>query len=171
MSRRARLRLAAAVAVISAIGIVVLAVQLVSRGSDDAHSPLGLELRAASAPFPGYRETRLDLDGRCRRVAVADTVSLRADGLRGHVDLGPYAGMLFVFDDDTASAFTMSGVTAPLEIGWYAADGSRVGGAHMAPCPDRTQADCPVYASKRRYRLALETPGGSTSVSGLAPCG
>ncbi len=170
MSRRARLRLAAAVAVISAIGIVVLAVQLASRGSDDAHPPLGLELRAASAPFPGYRETRLDFDGRCRRVAVADTASLRADGLRGHVDLGPYAGMLFVFDGDTRSAFTMAGVTAPLEIAWYAADGTRVDAAHMAPCPDRTQADCPVYASKRRYRLALETPGGSTSASGLAPC-
>ena len=170
MSRRARLRLAAAVAVISAIGIVVLAVQLASRGSDDAHLPLGLELRAASTPFPGYREARLAFDGRCRRVAVADTASLRADGLRGHVDLGPYAGMLFVFDGDTASAFTMSGVTASLEIGWYAADGRRVGGAHMTPCPDRTQAECPVYASKRRYRLALETPGGSTSVSGLAAC-
>ena len=121
------------------------------------------ELRAASAPFPGYRETRLDLDGRCRRVAVADTVSLRADGLRGHVDLGPYAGMLFVFDGDTAAAFTMSGVTAPLEIGWYAADGSRVGGAHMAPCPDRTQADCPVYAQQAEVSARARDAAGGVS--------
>jgi uncharacterized membrane protein (UPF0127 family) len=170
VSRRARLRLAAAVAVISAIGIVVLAVQLASRGNDSADLPLGLELRAAMAPFPGYRETLVALDGTCRRVAVANTASLRADGLRGHVDLGPYAGMLFVFDGDSRTAFTMAGVTAPLEIGWYAADGSRVGAAHMAPCPDRSEADCPVYASKRRYRLALETPGGSTAASGLAAC-
>jgi len=54
---------------------------------------------------------------------------------------------------------------------WYAlGTGNMLDAAHMAACPDRTQADCPVYASKRRYRLALETPGGSTSASGLAPC-
>ena len=162
---------AAAVAAISAIGIVALAVQLASRGEGDAQLPLRLELRAAAAPFAGYRETRIDLGGRCRRVAVADTGSLRAEGLRGRVDFGDYAGMLFVFDGDTRTAFTMAGVADPLEIGWYAADGTRVGGAHMAPCPHRTQAECPAYASKRKFRVALETPGGSTSASGLTACG
>ena len=79
--------------------------------------------------------------------------------------------MLFVFAGDTDAAFTMAGVTAPLEIGWYSADGKRVDGAHMAPCPDRGQADCPVYASGRKYRVALERPGGSSSVGQLTPCG
>ena len=74
-------------------------------------------------------------------------------------------------ETDTDAAYTMAGVTAPLEIAWYAADGKRVGGAHMAACPDRDQAHCPIYRSGRRYRLALETPGGSGIAGGLAPCG
>ena len=163
--------IAAAVAVVSAIGTGALAAQLASRGHDRARLPADLHLRAASAPFAGYQETRIELDGRCRRVAVADTGPRRADGLRGRTDLGRYAGMLFVFDGDTQAAFTMAGVTDPLEIGWYTADGARIGGAHMAPCPHRTQAECPVYASRKRYRLALERPGGTTSASGLTPCG
>jgi uncharacterized membrane protein (UPF0127 family) len=170
VSRRARLIIAAAVAAISAIAIVVLGLQLASRGDGDAKLPLDLELRSAAAPFAGYREARIDFDGRCRRVAVANTEALRAQGLRGHTELGPYAGMLFVFDRDTRSAFTMAGVSQPLEIGWYTADGTRVGGAHMAACPDRTQEDCPVYGADRKYRVALETPGGSPSASGLAAC-
>jgi uncharacterized membrane protein (UPF0127 family) len=170
VSRRARLRLAAVVAVISAIGIVALVVQLAWRGNDDARVPLGLKLRAAGAPFVGYRETRIELDGRCRRVAVADTGSLRADGLRGHTDLGPYAGMLFVFDGDTHAAFTMAGVAQPLEIGWYSADGKRISEEHMDPCPNRSQADCPIYSAGRSYRIALERPGGSPSVGQLTPC-
>jgi uncharacterized membrane protein (UPF0127 family) len=170
MSRRARLAIAAVVAVVSGIGIVVLVVQFASSGNDDSHLPVDFERRAAAAPFTGYRETRVDVDGRCRRVAVADTNALRADGLRDHVKLGPYAGMVFVFDGDTSSSFTMAGVTDPLEIAWYAADGTRVDGAHMAPCPDRGQAECPIYSSRARYRYAFERPGGSAPPSALTAC-
>jgi uncharacterized membrane protein (UPF0127 family) len=163
------LLIAAVVAVVSAIGIVVLAVQIFSGNDDDARVPLAYEGRAR-APFEGYRETRIEVDGRCRLVAVADSPTLRGDGLRDHVDLGAYAGMLFVFDHDTNASFTMAAVTQPLEIGWYTADGARVGTAHMAPCPDRAAADCPVYAPSRNYRLALERPGGSASPSALTSC-
>jgi uncharacterized membrane protein (UPF0127 family) len=170
VSRRARLTIAAAVAIVSGIGIVVLVVQLASRGDDDSHLPVDFERRAAVAPFAGYRETSVDVDGRCRRVAVADTSALRSDGLRDHVELGPYAGMVFVFDGDTSASFTMAGVTDPLEIAWYASDGTRVDGAHMAPCPDRGQAECPIYSSRSRYRFAFERPGGSAPPSELTPC-
>jgi uncharacterized membrane protein (UPF0127 family) len=170
VSRRARLTVAGAIAVLSAIGIGVLAAQWSSGGDRASRLPLDFRQRAAVAPFEGYGETSVLVDGHCRRVAVADTSALRADGLRGHVDLGAYAGMLFVFDGDTKAAFTMAGVTAPLEIGWYAADGARVDVAHMAPCPDRGQADCPIYAPDRKYRVAFERPGGSSAPSQLAPC-
>ena len=158
------------IAVISGVGIGVLAVQFALRGSHDAHLPLGLHTRAAGAPFAGYRETRIVVDRRCRAVAVADTASLREQGLRGHGDSGRYAGMLFAFDGQTDAAFTMAGVSQPLEIGWFTADGKRVGGAHMAPCPGRGQADCPLYSARRSYRVALERPGGSPSVGALTPC-
>jgi uncharacterized membrane protein (UPF0127 family) len=170
VSRRARLTIAAAIAVASGIGVVVLVVQLVSSSDDDARLPVDFERRAAVAPFEGYRETRADVDGRCRRVAVADTGALRADGLRDHVELGPYSGMVFVFDGDTSASFTMAGVTDPLEIAWYTSNGTRVDGAHMAPCPDRGQAECPIYSSRGRYRFAFERPGGSAPPSELSPC-
>jgi len=158
------------IAVISGIGIGVLAVHAALRGGNDSHLPLGLQTRPATAPFAGYRETRIVIDGRCRAVAVADTESLREQRLRGHVHTGRYAGMLFAFDGQTGAAFTMSGVSQPLEIGWYTAAGKRVGGAHMAPCPGRGQADCPVYSAGRSYRVALERPGGSASVGAITPC-
>jgi uncharacterized membrane protein (UPF0127 family) len=170
-SRRARLTVAATIAVLAAIGIGVLAAQLLSTDDHASRLPLDFRQRAAVAPFQGYGETSVEVDGRCRRVAVADTAARRADGLRGHVDLGPYAGMLFVFDGDTNAAFTMAGVTAPLEIGWYAADGARVDRAHMTACPDRGQSECPIYAADRKYRIAFERPGGSSAPSQLAPCG
>jgi uncharacterized membrane protein (UPF0127 family) len=171
VSRRTRLTVAGAVALIAGIGIAVLAVQLVSGGGGRASLPLRLRESAAVAPFSGFRAAQVDFDGRCRRVVVADTSSLRQQGLRGHAELGGYAGMLFVFSSDTDAAFTMAGVTAPLEIGWYSAVGKRVGGAHMAPCPNRDQAHCPVYRSRRAYRVALETAGGSGIPGGLAACG
>jgi uncharacterized membrane protein (UPF0127 family) len=165
------LAIAAVVAVVSAIGIVILVVHLVSSGDDESRLPVDFEQRAAVAPFAGYQETSVEVDRRCRRVAVADTGALRADGLRDHVKLGPYAGMVFVFDGDTTASFTMAGVTDPLEIAWYTSDGTRVDGAHMAPCPDRGQADCPIYSSRGRYRFAFERPGGSAPPSELTACG
>ena len=170
MSRRARLTIAAAVALISAIGIPVLAVQLATTGNGRAPLPFGLPAREASPPFAAFRETNVKLDGSCRSVVVADTERLREQGLRGYSGSGAYAGMLFVSAHDTDTAFTMAGVTTPLEISWYSAGGTRVGGAHLAPCPNRDQAHCPAYRSRRRYRLALETFGASPS-GGIAPCG
>ena len=158
------------VAVISVIGIVVLVVQFAWRGDDDGGLPLGLETRAARAPLAGYRETRVEVDGRCRLVAVADTDALRERGLRGHVDIGRYAGMLFVFDGESDASFTMAGVSQPLEIGWYSSDGKRISQAHMTPCPDGDEADCPIYSAGQNYRVALERPGGSASVGQLTPC-
>jgi uncharacterized membrane protein (UPF0127 family) len=158
------------VAAISAIGIVVLAVYFTSRGGEDTGLPLGLETRAAGAPFVGYRETSIEVDGRCRLVAVADTEPLREQGLRGQVRIGRYAGMLFAFDGESDASFTMSGVSQPLEIGWYAADGRRISAQHMVPCPHRSQADCPIYSAGESYRVALERPGGSSSVGQLTPC-
>ena len=170
LSRRARLTIAAAIAVVSAIGIVVLAVQLFAKDDHNSHLPVRFAQRDAVAPFAGYRETRVDIDGRCRPVAVANTSALRAAGLRDHTNLGRYAGMLFVFDTDTKAAFTMAGVSDPLEIAWYSAIGTRVDGAHLVPCPDRGQADCPIYSSRKAYRIAFERSGGSAPPPNLTPC-
>ena len=170
MSTRARLIVAATVALISLVGIAVLAI-VVSHGDGRAAAPFGVSEHSAAVPFTGYRAARVDIDGRCRPVVVADTATLQEQGLRGREDLGGYAGMVFVTSHDTDTAFTMSGVAAPLEVSWYSANGKRLGGAHMAACPDRDEAHCPEYRSPSPYRVALETPGGSRYGGDLAPCG
>ena len=168
MSTRARLAVACAIAVLSAAGIAILAVHWLSRDSR-ASTPLGLHESPAAAPFAGSREVSLSVGTHCVRVVVADTEAARERGLRGAVGLGPYGGMLFVQPGDTDTAFTMAGVTTPLVVTWYTAGGSRIGVARMAPCP-RDAEHCPVYRSRGRYRLALETPPGAAAPAHLLPC-
>src|SRR5215471_7303904 len=91
--------------------------------SDDVGSLRVVSAGAASAPFDGLTVTRLALDGDCTHLVVADDLDERVAGLRGRTDTSPYAGMLFVFDASTDATFTMAGVTKPLEIGFYDADG------------------------------------------------
>jgi len=158
--------------VLSAIGIAVIVHGWVT---DDARSaaPFGLRERDAVAPFHGYREVRIALadkpNGTCARFVVADTEARREDGLRGAHDLGPYAGMLFAQPRDSRVVFTMAGVNDPLEIAWYASDGTRIRATHMAPCPNGGE-DCPLYRSPRAYRTAIEVPGGRSLPQQIAPC-
>ncbi len=171
MSTRARLAVAAAVAVVSAIGIGIIVVRWVSDdGGSNAAVPPDLRSTAAVAPFAGYREVRVAARDRCARVVVADTPALRARGLRGVADLGPYAGMLFVQPADADITFTMAGVTDPIDIAWFAADGTRVDSTTMRPCPDADVANCPEYRSRHAYRYAIETPAGSTPGVSVSPC-
>jgi len=163
--------------------LVALAVALVGGGlifllrrDDDTATPsgqLGSVLRSsrpATAPFDGLTEVRLGIDGDCRRVVVADSVDERATGLMRRRDIGPYGGMLFVFDGPTTSFFTMSDVPVPLDIGWYDAAGRPVDRTLMQPCPQRSPAECPVYQSKGAYRYALETLRGDLPSGALSSC-
>lgn len=101
----------------------------------------------------------VELDGRTLTVAVAATPEDRRQGLRGVTDLGELDGMLFRWDTDVVtSAFTMSGTSIPLDIAFFAADGSFVDGFRMDPC----DADpCPTYAARAPYAHALESPASS----------
>jgi uncharacterized membrane protein (UPF0127 family) len=125
--------------------------------------------RAASAPFAGLHEVHLGVGGRCLRVAVAQTLTERVAGLRGTTDLGSYGGMLFVFEGDNSAAFTMAGVTVPLDIGFYRPDGARDSSRMMKPCA-RAEADCPVYRADGPYLYALETPGGQLPPGPITTC-
>jgi len=100
-------------------------------------------------------------------VVLARTEAERQAGLRRRSTLGPYGGMLFVFDRDRNVAFTMSTVPVPLDIGFYRADGRRVGKLRMVPCAG-TDAACPAYEIHPTFRYALEAlagqvPGGNLS--------
>jgi uncharacterized membrane protein (UPF0127 family) len=169
VSSRAQVAVAATVAVLSLIGIAFVVHGWIRNGDARSSAPVGLRERDAVAPFTGYREVRIPLDDRCTRFVVADTEQRREDGLRGVNSLGPYTGMLFAQPRAGTIAFTMAGVTDPLEIAWYASDGTRVGTAHMQPCPDRPE-NCPEYRSPRAYRSAIEVPGGHPLPTQIAPC-
>ncbi len=160
---------------VGAIGIVV-AVALFA--GDDAESPgsqvaspppLVIGTMPASSSFVGLTETQLAVGGRCLRVVVADDRDERVQGLRQRRDLGPYDGMLFVFDAPTETGFTMSTVPVPLDIGFYSADGAPVSRRHMKPCP-YAEAECPDYEAGGPFTVALETLGGKLPSGALSGC-
>ena len=100
-------------------------------GDPDPHAgglPLSAILSRATpavAPFEGLGELHVAIGyDHCLRVAVADSPEERVAGLRDRTDLGPYDGMLFVFPAPIDGSFTMSGVTAPLDIGFFDSDGA-----------------------------------------------
>jgi uncharacterized membrane protein (UPF0127 family) len=169
-------RVALALLVAGAIGIVVAVVWFARDDSDGASAPVAssnmpflLGTTPASAPFEGLTEAQLGVGGRCLHVVVADDETERVQGLRQRRDIGPYDGMLFVFDEPTNTAFTMSTVPVSLEIGFYAADGSPVSRRHMKPCP-HAEANCPNYHSSGSFSYALETLGGKLPSGALSGC-
>ena len=149
---------------------------LLLRSDDDTAAPGGplasvlAGARPATGPFTGLTEVRMGIGGDCRHIVVADNTDERATGLMRRSDLGPYDGMLFVFDKPTSSSFTMSEVPVPLDIGWYDAAGRPVDRLLMQPCPDRSVSDCPLYTSRGPYTYAVETLGGRLPGGAVSGC-
>ena len=101
---------------------------------------------------------------------MADSFDERVAGLRDRTDLGPYDGMLFVFQGPSDSAFTMSGVTVPLEIAFFGSDGARNSSTLMKPCPDQAENECPVYRADGPYQYAVETLKGQLPPGPVTAC-
>lgn len=116
-----------------------------------------LAVACAGGALDGFGRDEVTIGGRVWPVAVADEPGERAQGLSGVTDLGDFAGMLFVFAEDTTAGFWMKGTPLALDIAFFAADGSLVDLASMAPCPGE---DCPTYRAAGPYRFALEVPAG-----------
>jgi uncharacterized membrane protein (UPF0127 family) len=159
---------------------VVVVVATGDDGGDEASAPtttggartpsrLSLSPSAAVRPFTGLTEAQLAVGGACKRVVIADSLDERVEGLTGRRDLGPYDGMLFVFEEPTTSAFTMSGVPVPIDVGFYDASGAPVSRRRMRPCP-RSRADCPTYSADAPFSYALETLGGKLPAGALSSC-
>jgi uncharacterized membrane protein (UPF0127 family) len=171
VSQRARFAIAVALAVSSLVAMAVIVV--LALGDDDEPAPAPFPFGAtqpARAPFEGLTAGRVALGDDCLDVVIADSPAERSEGLRGRTDTDPYDGMLFVYSSDADLRFTMSGVDEPLDIGWYAADGTPVDRARMEPCPDGSDDTCPTYASEEDYRFALEKAAGQLGPGALASC-
>jgi hypothetical protein len=103
------------------------------------------------------------VDGAELMVAIADDPGERAQGLMGVDDLGSLAGMLFVYESDSQVGFWMKDTIIPLDIAFFAADGSLVSLQTMEPC----QTDpCSLYYPGAPFRWALETPAGNLAALG-----
>ena len=167
---------AAALLIALAVALVGGGLLLLLRRDDETPAPVGplasvlADARPATTPFTELTEVRLGIGGDCRHIVVADKRDERATGLMRRSDLGPYDGMLFVFDEPTRSYFTMSDVPVPLDIGWYDAAGRPVDRLLMQPCPDRSVSDCPAYSSKGPYSYAVETLDGQLPGGALSSC-
>jgi uncharacterized protein len=91
-------------------------------------------------------------------VEVADTPEEREVGLMNRESLPAGAGMIFLFDEDTASGFWMKNTLIPLSIAFADADGTIVSILDMEPC----EADpCEIYDPGVPYRSALEVNQGA----------
>jgi uncharacterized protein len=169
----------AVTATLLALGALVVAFGVVRLldSDDDAPRRAARSLSAviaratpAQAPFDGLTEVHLGVGAdHCLRLAIDDTGSERVAGLRDHTDLGPYDGMLFVFPGQTNSAFTMSGVTVPLDIGFFAGDGTRTSTLLMKPCA-KAEPECPTYRADDTYRYAIETLAGKLPSGSVTAC-
>jgi uncharacterized membrane protein (UPF0127 family) len=136
----------------SAILAVVLVVGACS--SDDASLRPSLD----TGQVQGFEVVEMTIDGERRLVALADTPSLRFQGLRGVDDLGDLAGMWFSWGGSEAtSAFTMQDTLIPLDIAFFDSRGRVVDVLTMVPCE---QTDCPLYRASAPYVAALEVPAG-----------
>lgn len=106
---------------------------------------------------------RLTIDGETWLVAVADTPTLRSSGLMFVEDLLDLDGMVFVWPDDTTSAFWMQDTLIPLDIAFFDAAGVLLEVLSMLPCEVE---DCPTYGIDRPYRYAVEArPGAFAGVA------
>jgi uncharacterized membrane protein (UPF0127 family) len=91
-------------------------------------------------------------------VEVADSSAERERGLMGRTSLAPDAGMIFLFDRPTTTAFVMRGTTISLSIAFYDRRGTITQIVDMDPC---RAEPCRLYASRTAYAGALEVPQGA----------
>jgi uncharacterized membrane protein (UPF0127 family) len=124
----------------------------------DGFGEIGIRITpAAGTPLTPTEECAL----------LAATEQQRAQGLMRVTDLEGYPGMVFRYTADSTGGYYMRNTPMPLSIAWFAADGSFVSSADMAPCEDRS--DCPTYGAAGPYRYAVEVPQGQLPALGIGP--
>lgn len=142
-----------------------------AEGANEPDDPELVEARIAGfgeiafsiTPGPGL--AAMSPAEQCALLAATDTQ--KAQGLMRVTDLEGYPGMIFRYSADSTGGYYMRNTPMPLSIAWFAADGTFVSSADMAPCGD--QSDCPIYSAAGAYRYALEVPQGQLPAFGVGP--
>jgi len=91
-------------------------------------------------------------------VDVAETDEQRAFGLMHRESMPDDEGMLFVFFEDSTSAFTMRNTLIPLSIAFFDFEGEILKILDMEPCEAEP---CPSYDPAVTYRGSLEVNQGA----------
>lgn len=97
-------------------------------------------------------------------VKIADDIQSRAHGLMGVEALPASSGMAFLFYRFTQGGFHMKNTLIPLDIAFWAEDGTIQEIMHMTPC--KTEP-CRTYEPKQSYTGALEVRGGLLKRAGV----
>jgi hypothetical protein len=128
----------------------------------DTVVPVGFDLGEATITTPAG-------EARSITVWIAGSAEDRGRGLMGVTDLGDADGMLFVFGAEAISRFYMWRTAMPLDIAFFADDGTFVGSAAMEPCLEPSSANCERYAPNEPFLTALEVPAGTLEELGVGP--
>jgi uncharacterized membrane protein (UPF0127 family) len=102
--------------------------------------------------------TTISVGDRPLRAYVATTPREWRQGLSGR-DLADVDGMLFRFGSDVHLAFAMSGMSVPILIAFFAADGAFISVTWLA-------VDARPYRPDQPYRYALELVGYHATTDG-----
>jgi uncharacterized membrane protein (UPF0127 family) len=100
---------------------------------------------------------------------VAGTPELRGRGLMGVTDMGGADGMVFLFFEESTSAFWMRDTPMPLSIAFFDAAGGFVSATDMEPCLDGPPESCPRYRADGPYTSAIEVPQGELAELLIGP--
>lgn len=145
--------------------LLLLLSTLILVGCSDSSNGNGEEAEPRATRPPGSPEfargrVLIDTEGNSVLidVDVAETEEQRAFGLMQREFLPEDEGMLFVFFEETASAFTMRNTLIPLSIAFFDFDGEIVKLLDMEPCEAEP---CPSYDPGVTYRGALEVNQGA----------
>jgi len=111
--------------------------------------------------------TIVSLDGTSEvsvNVELAITPEEQQQGLMGRTHLSDDTGMLFVFDQDQPLSFWMKNTLIPLQILYFAGDGTFVNVLDMEPCEEDP---CEQYRSAALAMYALEVNPGFREKHGV----
>jgi uncharacterized membrane protein (UPF0127 family) len=143
--------------------ILFLSVLILVGCSDSSNGDDASEPRATRPPgSPEFARGRVLIDTGGDSVLidvdVAETDEQRAFGLMHRESLPDDEGMLFMFFEDSVSAFTMRNTLIPLSIAFFDFDGEILRILDMEPCEAEP---CPSYDPAVTYRGALEVNQGA----------